>query len=165
MIKNLLTSYLLVVPVLCGLGSLPQCPPLFQFDWIVPGGVSIPPLPWQGVVRASYSCFLQVWFRMENHLWLIWYWLCCSKLYYRHECVRVKRPMPLSSFMGLVESFSSYQTLVREDLQKATALSQDISHRYMANCTIHTVKCTYVCTSHIWQCSVKSISSRLGEFI
>ncbi|KAJ4932843.1 hypothetical protein JOQ06_029683 [Pogonophryne albipinna] len=49
-----------------------------------------------------------------------------------HECVRVKRPMPLSSFMGFVESFSSYQTLVREDLQKATALSQDISHRLMS---------------------------------
>ncbi|KAK5890708.1 hypothetical protein CesoFtcFv8_014202 [Champsocephalus esox] len=49
-----------------------------------------------------------------------------------HECVRVKRLMPLSSFMGFVESFSSYQTLVREDLQKATALSQDISHRLMS---------------------------------
>nr|XP_040057206.1 putative methyltransferase DDB_G0268948 isoform X2 [Gasterosteus aculeatus aculeatus] len=48
------------------------------------------------------------------------------------ECVWVERPMPLSSYMGLVESFSSYQALLREDPQKATALSQDISQRLMS---------------------------------
>lgn len=50
-------------------------------------------------------------------------------MYYRHECVWVKKPMPLSSYMGLVESFSSYQALLREDPQKATGLSHDICHR------------------------------------
>lgn len=49
-----------------------------------------------------------------------------------HECVWVKRPMPLSSYMGLVESFSSYQALLREDPQKAAALSQDILQRLMS---------------------------------
>ncbi|XP_044072022.1 putative methyltransferase DDB_G0268948 [Siniperca chuatsi] len=48
------------------------------------------------------------------------------------DCVWVKRPMPLSSYMGLVESFSNYQTLLRDDPQKATRLSQDISHRLMS---------------------------------
>ena len=50
-------------------------------------------------------------------------------LYYRHECVWVKKPMPLSSYMGLVESFSSYQALLRDDPQRATGLSHDICHR------------------------------------
>ncbi|XP_030285079.1 putative methyltransferase DDB_G0268948 [Sparus aurata] len=49
-----------------------------------------------------------------------------------HECVWVKKPMPLSSYMGLVESFSSYQALLREDPQKATGLSHDICHRLMS---------------------------------
>ncbi|XP_070694372.1 putative methyltransferase DDB_G0268948 [Pempheris klunzingeri] len=48
------------------------------------------------------------------------------------ECVWVKRPMPLSSYMGLVESFSSYQTLLRDDPQKATRLSQDICQRFLS---------------------------------
>ncbi|XP_056286591.1 putative methyltransferase DDB_G0268948 [Pseudoliparis swirei] len=49
-----------------------------------------------------------------------------------HECVWVERPMPLSSYMGLVESFSSYQALLKEDPQKATALSQDVCQRLMS---------------------------------
>ncbi|XP_029315555.1 putative methyltransferase DDB_G0268948 [Cottoperca gobio] len=49
-----------------------------------------------------------------------------------HESVCVKRPMPLSSYMGFVESFSSYQTLLREDPEKATTLSQDINKRLMS---------------------------------
>ncbi|XP_059199607.1 putative methyltransferase DDB_G0268948 [Centropristis striata] len=49
-----------------------------------------------------------------------------------HECVWVKRSMPLSSYMGLVESFSSYQTLLRDDPQKAITLSQDICQRLMS---------------------------------
>lgn len=48
------------------------------------------------------------------------------------ECMWVKRPMPLSSYMGLVESFSSYQALLKEDAQKATTLSQDICERLMS---------------------------------
>uniref|UniRef100_A0A4W6GA74 Zgc:162780 n=1 Tax=Lates calcarifer TaxID=8187 RepID=A0A4W6GA74_LATCA len=48
------------------------------------------------------------------------------------ECVWVRKPMPLSSYMGLVESFSSYQALLREDPQKATSLSQDICQRLMS---------------------------------
>lgn len=48
------------------------------------------------------------------------------------ECVWDRKTMPLSSFMGFVESFSSYQTLLREDPQKAVALSQDICQRLMS---------------------------------
>ncbi|KAM7380796.1 hypothetical protein PAMP_004069 [Pampus punctatissimus] len=48
------------------------------------------------------------------------------------ECVWVRRPMPLSSYMGLVESFSSYQALLRSDMQKAISLSQDICQRLMS---------------------------------
>lgn len=49
-----------------------------------------------------------------------------------HECVWVRRTMPLSSYMGLVESFSSYQKLLREDPQKATRLSEDITQRLLS---------------------------------
>ncbi|XP_034549999.1 putative methyltransferase DDB_G0268948 [Notolabrus celidotus] len=48
------------------------------------------------------------------------------------ECVWVKRPMPLSSYMGFVESFSSYQRLLREDPLKAARLSQDIRQKLMS---------------------------------
>lgn len=48
------------------------------------------------------------------------------------ECVWDRKTMTLSSFMGLVESFSSYQALLRKDPQKAVALSQDICHRLMS---------------------------------
>ncbi|XP_028249883.1 putative methyltransferase DDB_G0268948 [Parambassis ranga] len=48
------------------------------------------------------------------------------------ECVWDKKPMPLSSYMGLVESFSSYQALLREDPEKAARLSQDIRQRLMS---------------------------------
>lgn len=49
-----------------------------------------------------------------------------------HECVRVDMPMPLSSYIGLVESFSSYQIMLREDPQKAASLSEDICKRLMS---------------------------------
>ncbi|XP_061580528.1 putative methyltransferase DDB_G0268948 [Cololabis saira] len=48
------------------------------------------------------------------------------------ECVWDRRHMTLSSYMGLVESFSSYQALLRDDQQKATRLSQDIAQRLMS---------------------------------
>ncbi|XP_053733788.1 uncharacterized protein LOC128766291 [Synchiropus splendidus] len=49
-----------------------------------------------------------------------------------HEGVRVKRSVPLSSYIGLVESFSSYEALRREDPQRAASLSQDICQRLMS---------------------------------
>ncbi|XP_043988381.1 putative methyltransferase DDB_G0268948 [Gambusia affinis] len=48
------------------------------------------------------------------------------------ECFWDRNIMPLSSYMGLVESFSSYQALLREDPQRAKRLSQDISERLMS---------------------------------
>nr|XP_019945159.1 PREDICTED: putative methyltransferase DDB_G0268948 [Paralichthys olivaceus] len=48
------------------------------------------------------------------------------------ECVRVRKAMPLSSYMGMVESFSSYQALLRDDPQKATQLSQDTCQKLMS---------------------------------
>ncbi|AWP12837.1 putative methyltransferase DDB G0268948 [Scophthalmus maximus] len=48
------------------------------------------------------------------------------------ECVWVRRTMPLSSYMGMLESFSSYQILLRDDPQKATDLSQDICQKLMS---------------------------------
>ncbi|XP_072253943.1 putative methyltransferase DDB_G0268948 [Leuresthes tenuis] len=48
------------------------------------------------------------------------------------ECVWDRKRMPLSSYMGLVESFSSYQALLRDDPQRATTLSQDICHKLMS---------------------------------
>ncbi|XP_029386859.1 putative methyltransferase DDB_G0268948 [Echeneis naucrates] len=48
------------------------------------------------------------------------------------ECVWVRRSMPLSSYMGMVESFSSYQALLRDDPQRAANLSQDIGQRLMS---------------------------------
>lgn len=49
-----------------------------------------------------------------------------------HECVWVKRPMPLLRYMGLVQSFTSYQIFLKEDPQRATTLSQDICQRLMS---------------------------------
>ncbi|XP_069554964.1 putative methyltransferase DDB_G0268948 [Brachyistius frenatus] len=48
------------------------------------------------------------------------------------ECMWDRRPMPLSSYMGLVESFSSYQALLRDEPQKAARLSEDICQRLMS---------------------------------
>nr|XP_057938285.1 putative methyltransferase DDB_G0268948 [Doryrhamphus excisus]XP_057938286.1 putative methyltransferase DDB_G0268948 [Doryrhamphus excisus] len=49
-----------------------------------------------------------------------------------NDCVWVKRPMPLSSYIGLVESFSNYQAMLRDDPQKAMRLSQDVCQRLMS---------------------------------
>ncbi|KAK2906296.1 putative methyltransferase DDB_G0268948 [Channa argus] len=48
------------------------------------------------------------------------------------DCVWVRKPMTLSSFIGFVQSFSSYQALLREDPQKAASLSQDFCQRLMS---------------------------------
>ncbi|XP_026231449.1 class I SAM-dependent methyltransferase [Anabas testudineus] len=48
------------------------------------------------------------------------------------ECVWVRKPMPLSSFIGFVESFSHYQKLLRDDPQTATSLSQDFCQKLLS---------------------------------
>ncbi|XP_037542254.1 putative methyltransferase DDB_G0268948 [Nematolebias whitei] len=49
-----------------------------------------------------------------------------------HGCVLNTQLMPLSSYMGLVESFSCYQALLKQDPQRAHKLSQDICQRLMS---------------------------------
>ncbi|KAM9804495.1 uncharacterized protein ACB057_006354 [Neosynchiropus ocellatus] len=49
-----------------------------------------------------------------------------------HKEVRVRRSVPLSSYIGLVESFSSYQALRRADPQRADSLSRDVCQRLMS---------------------------------
>ncbi|XP_074550501.1 putative methyltransferase DDB_G0268948 [Halichoeres trimaculatus] len=48
------------------------------------------------------------------------------------DSVWVKKNMPLSSYMGFIESFSSYQRFLREDPQKAGRLSQDTRQKLMS---------------------------------
>ncbi|XP_078795594.1 uncharacterized protein LOC144988692 isoform X2 [Oryzias latipes] len=48
------------------------------------------------------------------------------------ECVWDRKRMPLSAFMGLVESFSSYQALLKDDPQRASSLSQVTCQRLMS---------------------------------
>ncbi|XP_029369218.1 putative methyltransferase DDB_G0268948 [Echeneis naucrates] len=48
------------------------------------------------------------------------------------ECLRVKRALPLSGYMGMVETFSSYQVLQREDPAEAERLSNHISSKLMS---------------------------------
>lgn len=64
----------------------------------------------------------------------------------RNDCMWVKRSMPLSNYVGLVESFSSYQTLLREYPQEAIRLSKDICQRYLP----------YV--KHIYSITIENIS-------
>lgn len=49
-----------------------------------------------------------------------------------HEHLWLKKTMPLENFMGLVESFSLYQALLRKDPQEAARLSADICQRLMS---------------------------------
>ncbi|KAI1885300.1 hypothetical protein AGOR_G00218730 [Albula goreensis] len=49
-----------------------------------------------------------------------------------NECVWAKSHMPLCSYVGLVESFSSYQGLLKKDPEEARNLSQDITHKLLA---------------------------------
>ncbi|KAF6734281.1 putative methyltransferase [Oryzias melastigma] len=48
------------------------------------------------------------------------------------ECVWDRKHMPLSNFMGLVESFSSYQALLKDDPKRASSLSQVTCQRLMS---------------------------------
>lgn len=41
----------------------------------------------------------------------------------------VKKSMTLSNYMGMIESFSSYQALLKKDPEEASRLSTDITHR------------------------------------
>ncbi|CAL8267217.1 unnamed protein product [Lota lota] len=49
-----------------------------------------------------------------------------------HDCVRVSKIVPLSGFIGMVESFSSYQTLLKKDPEEARRLSNQTTHRLMS---------------------------------
>ncbi|KAL0963935.1 hypothetical protein UPYG_G00315540 [Umbra pygmaea] len=48
-----------------------------------------------------------------------------------HECKWVKTSMPLSSYMGMVESFCSYHALLKEHPEEAKRLSIDITQRLL----------------------------------
>ncbi|XP_062312819.1 putative methyltransferase DDB_G0268948 [Osmerus eperlanus] len=47
------------------------------------------------------------------------------------ECVWVRRSVPVSSYIGMVESFSSYQALLQKDPEEARRLSSHITHRLL----------------------------------
>nr|XP_046189455.1 putative methyltransferase DDB_G0268948 isoform X1 [Oncorhynchus gorbuscha] len=46
-----------------------------------------------------------------------------------HECLRMRRPMPLSGYIGMVETFSSYRALLKHDPVEAHRFSQDFRNR------------------------------------
>uniref|UniRef100_A0A9J8BI38 Zgc:162780 n=1 Tax=Cyprinus carpio carpio TaxID=630221 RepID=A0A9J8BI38_CYPCA len=43
----------------------------------------------------------------------------------------VRKPVPLSGYIGMVESFSNFQALLKKDQEEARRLSQDIEHRLL----------------------------------
>ncbi|TNN38099.1 putative methyltransferase [Liparis tanakae] len=47
------------------------------------------------------------------------------------ECRKMKRSLPLSGYMGMVETFSSFQVLLQEDPTRAQRLSNDIRNKFM----------------------------------
>ncbi|XP_059896019.1 putative methyltransferase DDB_G0268948 [Gadus macrocephalus] len=49
-----------------------------------------------------------------------------------HDCLRVSKTVPLSGFIGMVESFSSYQTLLKKDPVEARRLSGQTTNRLMS---------------------------------
>ncbi|KAG5261876.1 hypothetical protein AALO_G00289580 [Alosa alosa] len=49
-----------------------------------------------------------------------------------HDCLRVRRKMPLASYIHLVETFTSYQALLQKDPQEAQTLSQDITDKLVS---------------------------------
>ncbi|XP_073318220.1 putative methyltransferase DDB_G0268948 [Pagrus major] len=48
------------------------------------------------------------------------------------ECFRIKRTMPLTGYIGMVESYSSYQCLVRKDPAEAERLSTNIRNKLLS---------------------------------
>ncbi|XP_048857208.1 putative methyltransferase DDB_G0268948 isoform X2 [Brienomyrus brachyistius] len=49
-----------------------------------------------------------------------------------HDCISVKHSIPVSSYIGMVESFSNYQTLLEKKPEEARKLSQDVRDRLLA---------------------------------
>ncbi|CAL8266365.1 unnamed protein product [Lota lota] len=49
-----------------------------------------------------------------------------------HDCEHVSKTVPLSGFIGMVESFSNYRTLLKKDPEKARRLSSHTTHRLMS---------------------------------
>ncbi|XP_049919281.1 putative methyltransferase DDB_G0268948 [Epinephelus moara] len=48
------------------------------------------------------------------------------------ECLRVKRTMPLNRYIGMVETFSTYQKLLQKDPTEAKRLSNDIRNKLLS---------------------------------
>ncbi|XP_062406447.1 putative methyltransferase DDB_G0268948 [Sardina pilchardus] len=48
-----------------------------------------------------------------------------------HETLQTRKTVSVSNYIGLVESFSPYQTILREDPEKARRLSQDTTERLL----------------------------------
>lgn len=130
LISNHCCRFSFSLPVVRSPVSLPQPPPRSQLPQPVQGVVPIHPLPRQGVVSqrilrlAISAIFLFYCFNAEPVLFVFFYVLYC-----RHEHLWLKKTMPLENFMGLVESFSLYQGLLRKDPQEAARLSADICQR------------------------------------
>ncbi|KAM4601779.1 putative methyltransferase [Polymixia lowei] len=49
-----------------------------------------------------------------------------------NECLPVKRPVPLNSYIGMVETFSSYQSLLQKDPAGAQRLSNNIRNKLLS---------------------------------
>ncbi|XP_078100103.1 putative methyltransferase DDB_G0268948 [Sander vitreus] len=49
-----------------------------------------------------------------------------------NECLRVKRILPLSGYIGMVETFSTYQALLQKDPAEAKRLSNDTRNKLMS---------------------------------
>ncbi|XP_075951288.1 uncharacterized protein LOC142953105 [Anarhichas minor] len=49
-----------------------------------------------------------------------------------NECLRVKRILPLRGYIGMVETFSSYQKLLQKDPAEAERLSNDTRNKLMS---------------------------------
>ncbi|XP_049919622.1 putative methyltransferase DDB_G0268948 [Epinephelus moara] len=48
-----------------------------------------------------------------------------------NDCLRVKRTMPLSSYFGMVETFSTYQRFLQKDPARAQHISNDIRNKLL----------------------------------
>ena len=62
-------------------------------------------------------------------------------MYSRHD-ERVRRTVPLSGFIGMVETFSNYRALLKKDPKTARRLSSITTHKYVHK-HIHTHKHTH----------------------
>lgn len=62
-------------------------------------------------------------FRLHNHS--CWHILLAS-FFTRNECFQVRRKVSLNDYIGMVETFSSYQVMLKKDPTEAQRLSQHI---------------------------------------